>query len=137
MSNFLSFFIPKERKFFSMFENATGNLVLIAKLLIELVKAPSTDERKRLRNEIEGLEHIGDTITHDILNQLSLSFITPFDREDIHQLAVVLDDIADYINGVSSRIIMYKIEPKHKRMINQNTVKHLIHINPNCTHVTS
>lgn len=111
MSNLLSFFIPKERKFFTMFESATSNLVEISKLLVELVKATSAEERKRLRDEIENLEHVGDTVTHDILNQLSLSFITPFDREDIHELAVVLDDIADYINGVSSRIIMYKVEP--------------------------
>ncbi len=112
MSNLLSFFIPKERKFFSMFEKASVNLVDISKLLVEMVKTSSDEERKQLRNEIENLEHVGDTITHDILNQLSLSFITPFDREDIHQLAVVLDDIADYINGVSSRIIIYKIEAK-------------------------
>jgi predicted phosphate transport protein (TIGR00153 family) len=111
MSNLLSFFIPKERKFFTMFEQATGNLVEISKLLVEMVKATSTEERKKLRNEIENLEHVGDNITHDILNQLSLSFITPFDREDIHLLAVVIDDIADYINGVASRIIIYKIEP--------------------------
>ena len=111
MSNLLSFFIPKERKFFTMFEQATSNLVEISKLLVEMVKATSTEERKRLRNEIENLEHVGDNVTHDILNQLSLSFITPFDREDIHELAVVIDDIADYINGVSSRIIIYKIEP--------------------------
>lgn len=111
MSNLLSFFIPKERKFFTMFEQATANLVEISKLLVEMVKATSIEERKKLRNEIENLEHIGDNITHEILNQLSKSFITPFDREDIHQLAVVLDDIADYINGVSSRIIIYKIEP--------------------------
>jgi len=110
MGNILSFFIPKERKFFDMFEKATGNLKQISKLLVEMVKTSSTEERKRLNSEIENLEHIGDNITHEILNQLSLSFITPFDREDIHQLAVVLDDIADYINGVSSRIIIYKIE---------------------------
>jgi predicted phosphate transport protein (TIGR00153 family) len=111
MGNLLSFFIPKERKFFPMFEKATANLLEISKLLVELLKSSSTEERKRLRNEIENLEHVGDNVTHEILNQLSLSFITPFDREDIHELAVVLDDIADFINGVSSRIIIYKIEP--------------------------
>jgi hypothetical protein len=94
-----------------MFEKATSNLVDISKLLVEMVKQNSLEERKRLCNEIENLEHVGDGITHEILNQLSLSFITPFDREDIHQLAVVLDDIADFINGVSSRMIIYKIEP--------------------------
>lgn len=111
MSNLLSFFIPKERKFFSMFEKATTNLVQISTLLVDMLNAQTEEDRKRLRGEIESLEHVGDTITHDILNQLSLSFITPFDREDIHQLAVVLDDIADYINGVSSRMILYKIGP--------------------------
>lgn len=111
MANLLSFFIPKERKFFEMFEKATGNLVEISKLLVDLVKSTSTEERKNLRNEIEKLEHVGDSCTHDILKQLSLSFITPFDREDIHSLTVIIDDIADYVNGVASRIIIYKIEP--------------------------
>ena len=110
MANLLSFFIPQERKFFEMFEKATGNLLEISNLLLELVKTSSTEDRKRISKEIEHLEHVGDNVTHEILNQLSKSFITPFDREDIHALAVVIDDIADYINGVSSRIFIYKIE---------------------------
>jgi predicted phosphate transport protein (TIGR00153 family) len=92
-----------------MFEEATQNLVDISRLLLEMLRSPDLDDRKKLRDEIEHLEHVGDGLTHDILEQLSLSFITPFDREDIHQLAVVLDDIADYINGVSSRAIIYKV----------------------------
>ncbi|MCB9252059.1 MAG: DUF47 domain-containing protein [Flavobacteriales bacterium] len=112
MSTILDFFIPKERKFFTLFESATENIRKISKKLVEMLRSTSHEDIKKLRNEIDNLEHIGDGITHDILNQLSLSFITPFDREDIHQLAVVLDDIADNINGVSSRVILYKIEPK-------------------------
>ena len=112
MSTILDFFIPKERKFFTLFESATENIRKISKKLVEMLRSTSHEDIKKLRNEIDNLEHIGDGITHDILNQLSLSFITPFDREDIHQLAVVLDDIADNINGDSSRVILYKIEPK-------------------------
>ena len=62
MGNLLSFFIPQEKKFFTMFELATSNLVEISKLLVEMVKATSTEERRRLRNEIENLE----SVTHNI-----------------------------------------------------------------------
>lgn len=112
MANLLSFFIPKEKKFFVMFDKSTKNLVEISKLLFQLVNTSSTEESKTLRHEIEKLEHVGDSCTHDILKQLSLSFITPFDREDIHSLTVIIDDIADYINGVASRILLYKIKPE-------------------------
>lgn len=109
MSNFIQFFIPQDKKFFPLFEKASGNLHHIATVLVEMVNTSSPEKRKELIKEIEHLEHVGDNITHDIFSELSTNFITPFDREDIHALVSALDDIVDYIHGSAKRIDLYKI----------------------------
>src|SRR5687768_8205077 len=99
LGRFLALFSPKDRKFFPLFEKATENLLHASKTLVEALETSSPDRRRELLKEIERLEHIGDNITHSILHELSSNFITPFDREDIHALATVLDDVVDYIHG--------------------------------------
>lgn len=108
--NLLHFLVPQDKKFFAMFEKASGNLLTISKTLVEMVNASSSEKRKELIREIERIEHVGDSITHDIFNELSANFITPFDREDIHILVSSLDDIVDYIHGSAKRIELYKIQ---------------------------
>lgn len=108
IDGFLQLLVPKDKKFFPLFEKAAANLVSISAVLTQMVNA-SPDKRKELIKEIERLEHMGDTITHEIFHELSSTFITPLDREDIHSLATVVDDIADYIHGSSKRIEIYKI----------------------------
>lgn len=110
MANLFNLLAPKERKFFPMFENASSNLVEASKVLVNLVNLPAGDERNALIKKIEDLEHKGDDITHDIFNYLSATFITPFDREDIHELTSAMDDIIDFIHGSSKRIDLYKID---------------------------
>lgn len=110
MANIFNLLAPKERKFFPMFENASTNLVEASKTLLELVNAPAGDRRNELIRKIEELEHKGDDITHDIFNYLSATFITPFDREDIHTLTSAMDDIIDFIHGSSKRIQLYKVD---------------------------
>jgi predicted phosphate transport protein (TIGR00153 family) len=107
--DFLRLFVPKDRKFFPLFDKAAENLESAGKLLFELINSTSSEERNRLINEIEKLEHVGDELTHDIFQELGKNFITPFDREDIHRLASALDDVLDYIHGSSKRIQLYKI----------------------------
>lgn len=102
--------IPKDKKFFTMFEKATSNLVTISKVLNEMSIASAPDRRMELAKEIDDLEHIGDQISHDIFSELAATFITPFDREDIHSLTSAIDDIVDHIHGASKRIILYKFE---------------------------
>lgn len=80
----------------------------MAALLNQLVDADAS-RREKLCKEIETLEHKGDEITHQIYLELSKTFITPFDREDIHALGSALDDIADYIHGASNRILLYNV----------------------------
>lgn len=106
----LQILIPKDKKFFPLFEKATGNLVAISKTLYEMTNTHLPEKRKELMRQIEHMEHIGDNITHDIYNELSSTFITPFDREDINALTSAIDDIVDFIHGSSKRMELYKIE---------------------------
>ncbi|REK34558.1 MAG: DUF47 domain-containing protein [Bacteroidetes bacterium] len=109
MANFLSFLVPQDKKFFPLFESASGNLLQISKVLVEMVNSSDVNRRRELIKEIERLEHVGDSTTHDIFSELNKTFITPFDREDIHRLTTAIDDIVDYIHGSEKRIELYKI----------------------------
>lgn len=110
LNNILQYFVPKDRKFFPLFEKGSGNLVKIAQVLVELLNSTDAERKIELSKEIEDLEHKGDDITHQIYLELGKNFITPFDREDIHLLATVIDDIADYIHDSSTRLQLYKIQ---------------------------
>ena len=117
MANFLQFFIPQEKKFFTLFEKSTENLLHISEALNKALSETNKEKRKEHFKEVERLEHVGDNLTHDIFNELSTTFITPFDREDIHSLASALDDIADFIHGASKRIHTYNVEEASTSMI--------------------
>jgi predicted phosphate transport protein (TIGR00153 family) len=108
--NIFQFFQPKDKIFYLLFEKATANATETSKALVELVSTSSVERRKELFREIEKLEHVGDNITHETFNELSSNFITPFDREDIHNLVSAIDDIVDYIHGASKRMELYKVE---------------------------
>lgn len=109
LNNILQYFVPKDRKFFPLFENGSANIVEIAQALVKLLNSTDDKEKQELTKTIEDLEHKGDEITHQIFLELGKNFITPFDREDIHLLATVIDDIADFVHGSSTRIQLYKI----------------------------
>jgi hypothetical protein len=85
--------------------------------MYKLVTCTSKEDRKVFIREIEKLEHKGDEITHEIFQELSRNFITPFDREDIHRLVSAIDDILDYIHGSSKRMDLYKVEECTSDMI--------------------
>jgi predicted phosphate transport protein (TIGR00153 family) len=100
--------IPKEKKFFVLFEQGTQNAVKIAQQLKDMVHIwENVKERVGVIND---LEHQGDAITHQIFDQLHRSIITPFDREDIALLAHSLDDVADFIHAAADAMLLYKIE---------------------------
>ena len=117
LDGILQFLIPKDKKFFPLFEQATANLVKTAEALCTLSNTTTNEKRKEAIREIERLEHVGDNITHMIFNELGTNFITPFDREDIHELASVIDDVVDLIHGSAKRIDLYKIEEMSTPMI--------------------
>jgi predicted phosphate transport protein (TIGR00153 family) len=111
MSGIFSYFLPKDKVFYSLFEEASDNLQDIAKKLVQVVNEPEFNKRGVLIKEMEEIEHKNDEITHKIFIELGRNFITPFDREDIHALASALDDIADYIYAAAKKINFYKIDP--------------------------
>jgi predicted phosphate transport protein (TIGR00153 family) len=99
--------IPKDNSFFQMFSAMSDNLIAGARGLVDLFANYHDVEQKI--DQIRRLERDGDELTHAILTKLNQTFITPFDREDIHQLASKLDDVLDFINAASARIVMYRI----------------------------
>jgi hypothetical protein len=108
--NIFKFFQPKDKIFFLLFEKCAANATATSKALVELVNEDSHAKRRELIRHIENLEHIGDNLTHETFTELSSNFITPFDREDIHDLSTSIDDIVDSIHGAANRIDLYKLE---------------------------
>ncbi len=117
LDSIIKMFTPKDKKFYAFFNEQVDNLILIAQAMQKLVNSTNAQEQIELEKEIERLEHVCDQSTHKIFLELSKSFITPFDREDIHKLASAIDEIADYIHGASKRMNMYKINTFSPAMI--------------------
>jgi uncharacterized protein len=99
---------PRDREFFDLFEEAGGNILRAAALLEEMLR--DFPERNHLARDILICEQEGDRITHDIIHRLNQTFVTPLDREDIHELAAALDDVVDYTEEVADYLGLYKIE---------------------------
>ena len=100
-------FIPRDIKFFNMFAEMSGNLTCGARLLTDiLVDFKNVEARV---HELHEIEHVGDDMTHAVLTKLNQTFITPFDREDIHKLATSIDDVLDFVYAAAERLTMYKI----------------------------
>jgi uncharacterized protein len=108
LDTFLKFFVPKDHSFFPLFEKDAHNLVKATELLKEMMATTEISDHERIHKEIKDVEHIGDEITNATYIQLNKSFITPFDREDIHELTAHIDDVVDSINGVARRMLLYK-----------------------------
>ena len=100
-------FFPREEKFFDLFEESAGNMVKAARLLNELIV--NWDDVGGKLGEITELEHEGDRITHQIMEQMHRTFITPFDREDIALLAHSLDDVTDFIHAAADAMFIYRV----------------------------
>jgi uncharacterized protein Yka (UPF0111/DUF47 family) len=125
----MKIFTPKDRVFYSLFEEVADTVAKMGKLIKEMVAEPDKDKRASLVSQIEDQEHVNDDLTHKIFTELGRNFITPFDREDIHYLASALDDICDYIYAAAKKINFYKINPndvgiqKMVDLIEQGTIQ--------------
>jgi predicted phosphate transport protein (TIGR00153 family) len=109
INNFFQFLVPKDKKFFPLFEEASSNLIEIASNLHEAVNLP-LKEREVLFQKIDALEQKGEDITRQTSLELSRNFITPFDREDIHSLITSIDNVADNLHGAASRMRLYQVD---------------------------
>ena len=99
--------MPRERIFFDLFEQAAKNVHAGAEALSALLKDYRDVEAKV--KGIKELEHAGDEITHRTFELLNKTFITPLDREDIHDITSRLDDILDFIHAAANKLLLYKI----------------------------
>ena len=111
LNSIMKIFMPKDRIFYSLFEEVADGVSKMGKLLKNVVDEPDPDRRAALGSQIEDQEHVNDDLTHKVFTELGRNFITPFDREDIHYLASALDDICDYIYATAKKINFYKINP--------------------------
>lgn len=124
LDRIFSFLVPKDRKFFPLFIEAAENLVLTSELLVKLIRENDLQKREEYINLIKKAEKNGDNITHALMDELNSTFITPFDREDIHELASTLDSVVDYIHSTSKRIYFYKLRSFPNEFV---TIADLIH----------
>jgi hypothetical protein len=100
--------IPRDEKFYDLFREQAENIHKAAQILVSLYE-DFRDVDKQVA-EIKYLEHKGDQLTHGLMMKLNRTFVTPFDREDIHALASALDDVLDLVDAAASRLIVYKVK---------------------------
>lgn len=108
MARLSQLFAPREREFFDLFEEAGANIVRAAGLLERMLD--EWPDHGELGRDVVVCEQEGDRITHDIIQRLNSTFVTPIDREDIYALASALDDIVDFIEEVADFLALYRIE---------------------------
>ena len=100
--------IPQKREFFELYNRAAENIVAIADKLVELLERFPADADD-LVGVVKQLEHEGDRLTHELVDLLNRTFVTPFDRDDMYRLAGALDDICDHVDEAAGRIVSYGV----------------------------
>lgn len=117
-NSFLNKLTPKEPKFFPLLKQLSKVISTASELLIDCLQSESREEIAKYYKKIKEQEHEGDRLSQIIFDELNSTFITPFDREDIHMLANTLDDVADGINSCAKRIMLY-----NPKQIPQNAIQ--------------
>jgi len=112
--------IPQTREFYTLFDRAAQNLVATSRLLLDLME--SYPERRDLVDEIKDREHDGDSVTHEIVQLVNKTFVTPIDGEDIYDLATALDDVCDFMDQVADELNLYGVDEVPPEAVDQATV---------------
>jgi uncharacterized protein len=107
--------VPREESFFDLFEDMAKKVQQGAEELLDLLKDYTDVDRKAGR--VLDIEHEGDELTHEVIRRLNTTFITPFDREDIHRLASSMDDVLDHIEAAAEYLQLHRIEEPLRQMI--------------------
>lgn len=105
----MSKLFKRDDKFFKIFGQMTVYILEAAEMLGNMLRNPSSPELASFAAKIKDLEHKGDELTHKVIDELNKTFITPIDREDIHDLSTALDDVLDLIDGIATRIVLFRI----------------------------
>jgi predicted phosphate transport protein (TIGR00153 family) len=101
--------VPQRKEFFQLFNQASANAVAISRALVDLLAQAPNGSQERIR-DIKGLEHEGDRLTHEVVDLLNRTFVTPFDRDDMYRLAGALDDICDHVDEAAGNIVGYGVK---------------------------
>lgn len=109
LDKLFQFLVPKDRKFFPLFTDASSNLVSCTLEFQQMLNSVTDDEKAERAKKVKKLEKIGDKITISIYEELNSTFITPFDREDIQKLANRIDNVVDLVNTSAKRIQLYRL----------------------------
>jgi hypothetical protein len=110
LNSLIAWLKPREMVFFDLLESSVGNLLKASRLFEqEFVSREQVGQWGDMRRRMKDLEHAGDEITHSIVDRLNRTFVTPLEREDILALAHALDDVVDCLDGVSERLVLYKV----------------------------
>lgn len=117
IDNFLQLFVVKEKRFFPMFIESAENILKASELLYEQTSSDNPDDRRMLAHRIKEYEVKGDAITNRIVNELLEAYVTPFDRDDIHELAEVMDTLLDTMRDSSKKIAIYQPKEPSKKLI--------------------
>jgi uncharacterized protein len=112
--------VPKQEGFFDLFEKQAQTVNTGAQALTEMLTNYTDIEEKAFK--IKAIEHDADEIAHEIMRMLNRTFVTPLDREDIHALASAMDDILDYIEAASDRMVLYEIKQPTEAAIKLATI---------------
>ena len=113
--------VPQRREFYDLYNQAAANNVAIARLLVRLLDGFPND-RDTLARDIKEAEHEGDRLTHEVVDLLNRTFVTPFDRDDMYRLASALDDICDHIDEATGNILGYGVTQIRANARQQGTV---------------
>src|SRR5215475_507877 len=100
--------VPQRREFYELYNRAAANNVTVARLLVRLLEGFPND-RDTLARDIRAAEHEGDRLTHEVIDLLNRTFVTPFDRDDMYRLASVIDDICDHVDEAADDIDAYEV----------------------------
>jgi len=112
--------IPQTRGFYTLFDRAAQNLVATAQLLLDLLE--SYPDRRDLVDRIKDHEHDGDSVTHEIVQLVNKTFVTPIDGEDIYDLATALDDVCDFMDQVADELNLYGVDEVPPEAVEQAKV---------------
>jgi predicted phosphate transport protein (TIGR00153 family) len=110
--------VPQKKEFFQLYNRAAANAVEIARLLIDMLETFPEGKDDALRG-IKDAEHEGDRLTHEVVDLLNRTFVTPFDRDDMYRLAGAIDDVCDYVDEASGNIVGYGVTRVREAARNQ------------------
>ena len=113
--------VPQKKEFFQLYNRAAGNAVEISRLLIDMLDTFPEGKEDALRS-IKDAEHEGDRLTHEVVDLLNRTFVTPFDRDDMYRLAGAIDDVCDHVDEASGNIVGYGVTSVREAARNQANV---------------